>query len=141
MNAVPAPLSQTPGLARRLACALYESLLLLAVLLIAALPVAALTLRLPHELMIALMRLYLLLVAGGYFALFWRRGQTLAMKTWRIRIESARGGPPSLGQVWARYCLACLNLLLLGIGWWAALLSRDRQFLHDRLVGTRLVRG
>jgi len=132
---------QAPGLARRLACASYESLLLLAVLLLAALPVAALTMRLPHELMIALLRVYLLLVAGGYFALFWRHGQTLAMKTWGIRIESARGGAPTLRQVWTRYCLACLNLLLLGIGWWAALLSSDRQFLHDRLAGTRLVRG
>ena len=129
-----------PALGRRLASALYESLLLAAVLLVTALPIAAVTLPLPPELAVAALRAYLLLVAGGYFTLFWRKGQTLAMKTWRIRIESAAGGPITRRQAWTRYLLACLNLLLLGIGWWAALWARDRQFLHDRLAGTRLVR-
>ena len=33
-----------------------------------------------------------------------------------------------------------LGLALAGAGFWWALFDRDRQFLHDRLARTRLVR-
>ncbi len=134
------PGSSAPGVPRRLASALYDAFLLAAVSLLAALPVAALAMALPREAMITLLRIYVFLVAGCYFALFWHKGQTLAMKTWRIRIESASGGPPTWRQAWTRFLFACLNLLLLGIGWWAAWFTSDRQFLQDRLAGTRLLR-
>jgi uncharacterized RDD family membrane protein YckC len=78
-------------------------------------------------------------IAGIYFTLFWRKGQTLAMKTWGIKLVSANGKPPSNRQLWLRYLLACLNLLILG--WWAALLRQDRQFLQDHFAGTRLERN
>ncbi|MBM4181197.1 MAG: RDD family protein [Betaproteobacteria bacterium] len=130
-----------PGVPRRLASALYDAFLLTAVCLLAALPLAALGTGLPHEAMVILLRVYVFLVAGFYFALFWHKGQTLAMKTWHIRIESARGGPPTWRQAWTRFLFAGLNLLLLGIGWWAAWFTRDRQFLQDRLAGTRLLRA
>ncbi|MCU0932907.1 MAG: RDD family protein [Thiobacillaceae bacterium] len=130
-----------PGVPRRLASALYDAFLLTAVCLLAALPLAAFGMGLPREAMIVLLRVYVFLVAGFYFALFWHKGQTLAMKTWRIRIESASGGPPTWRQAWTRFLFAGLNLLLLGIGWWAAWFTRDRQFLQDRLAGTRLLRA
>lgn len=136
----PPSVGRVPGLPRRLLSAAYDALLLLAVLLVAGLPAAAVTLALPHELAVALLRIYLVLVGAGYFTLFWRKGQTLAMKTWRIRLQSADGGAPSRGQVWLRFLFACLTLAPLGLGWWAALWRDDRQFLHDHLAGTRLVR-
>lgn len=128
-----------PSLPRRLACVLYESLLLLAVLFVAAFPLVALTQHLPPALGRNLLQAYLFLIAGCYFTLFWRKGQTLAMKTWGMRMESTRGGPLGLGQAWLRYLLAGANLALAGVGWWGALFTPDRQFLHDRLAGTRLV--
>ncbi len=137
----PPSVGPVPGLPRRLFSAAYDALLLLAVLLVAGLPAAALTLVLPHELAVAVLRIYLLLVAAGYFTLFWRKGQTLAMKTWRIRLQSADGGMPSQRQVWLRFLFACLTLAPLGLGWWVALWRDDRQFLHDHLAGTRLVRS
>jgi len=39
-----------------------------------------------------------------------------------------------------RFCLALAGLALAGAGFWWALFDRDRQFLHDRLLGTRLIR-
>lgn len=135
------PGAAVPGVPRRLASALYDAFLLTAVCLLAALPLAALGTSLPREAMIVLLRIYVFLVAGFYFALFWHKGQTLAMKTWRIRIESASGGPPTWRQAWTRFLFAGVNLLLLGIGWWAAWFTRDRQFLQDRLAGTRLLRA
>jgi len=89
---------------------------------------------------VTLLRAYLFIVAGFYFTLFWRKGQTLAMKTWGIRLVAENGEPPNHKQVWLRYLLACLNLALLGIGWWAALFRKDHQFLQDRFAGTRLIR-
>jgi len=111
-------------------------MLLTAVLFVASFPFVALLQHLPAAWGRPLMRLFLLLVAGIYFTLFWRRGQTLAMQTWRIRLESTSGGPPSSGQAVKRYLLACL---LFPISWAWAIFAADRQFLHDRLAGTRLV--
>lgn len=132
-----------PSLPRRLACNIYESLLLIALLFVAALSFVAFTMLLPPDLGLILREtvlwLYLFGIAGIYFTLFWRKGQTLAMKTWGIKLVSATGNPPSKRQLWLRYLLACLNLLILG--WWAALLRQDRQFLQDHFAGTRLERN
>jgi uncharacterized RDD family membrane protein YckC len=130
----------SPSLAKRLACVLYDGLLLSALLLAATFPFVALTQGLEPSLARHLLQAYLFLVTGGYFTVFWRKGQTLAMKTWKLRLETATGDQPSWGQVWMRYLLACANLPMLGAGWWAALFRADRQFLQDHLAGTRLVK-
>lgn len=131
--------AHTPSVVRRLLCVLYDGLLLGAVLLVATFPFVALTQRLEPTLARHLLQAYLFLVAGGYFAVFWRKGQTLAMKTWRFRLETDTGGRPGWGQAGLRYLLAWANIALLGVGWWAAWFRADRQFLQDRLAGTRLV--
>ena len=132
-----------PSLLRRLACNVYESLLLIALLFVAALPFVAFTMLLPPDLGLILREtvlwFYLIGIAGIYFTLFWRSGQTLAMKTWGIKLVSASGKPLSKRQLWLRYFLACLNLLILG--WWVALLRQDRQFLQDHFADTRLERN
>ena len=82
-----------PGLMRRLAAMAYELLLLSGVL--------AVTLILPHILIATLTHRVatatvlwanLFLVVLVYFVGFWSRGgQTLAMKTWRIRLVTRDG--------------------------------------------------
>jgi uncharacterized RDD family membrane protein YckC len=129
-----------PTLGRRLACNLYESLLLVAILFVATFPLVGIIQKMSPENGAILLRIYLLLVSGIYFSVFWRRGQTLAMKTWHIKLLAKNGQPLSVFQVWLRFFLACLNLSLLGIGWWAALLREDKQFLQDHWAGTRLER-
>jgi uncharacterized RDD family membrane protein YckC len=62
------------------------------------------------------------------------------MKTWRLRLVDSGGALPSTRQAVARYLLAVLGLGLLGAGFLWALVDPQRQFLHDRLVGTRIVR-
>jgi len=62
------------------------------------------------------------------------------MKTWRIRLVNPNGAPLTFKQAALRFFLALFGLLLAGVGIWWALLDRDQQFLHDRIVGTRLVR-
>lgn len=139
--AAPSQIVELAGLRRRLASLLYEALLLLGVL--------GLTFIVPYLLLgmafgispagwVAWVHLYLVL--GAYFVWYWRgRGQTLAMQTWRLRLVTADGDAPALGTAWLRYTLAWPSVLLFGVGLLWALVDRDRQFLHDRIAGTRVV--
>lgn len=132
---------ETATLTRRLVGMLYEALILVALWIVAGFPFVGLTQGLDPAWVTPLFRLYLLLVTGLYFTWFWRHGgQTLPMKTWRIRLVSADGGPVTRRQAWLRYGAALLGIPFLGVGLWWAWFDSDRQFLHDRLAGTRLVR-
>ena len=136
MTAAPA----TPALGIRLLCLIYEALLLTAVLLMAGGMATALAQTAGITQPRTLTRIIAAIVCAGYFAIQWqRRGQTLPMKTWRISLQSASGGRISLGQTLLRMALATIGYLALGITILWALVDRDRQFLHDRLSGTRLV--
>jgi len=125
----------------RLASLVYEAILLLPILFVCAYLFLALTQAVRTPLVHALFQLWLVGVTGVYFTYCWRRGgQTLAMKTWHIRLARHDGSPLSARGAAARFSLALLGLSLLGAGFWWALLDRERQFLHDRLVGSRLYR-
>lgn len=129
------------GILRRLAGLCYESILLSGVLIV--------TLLLPHILIGAfahrlavtpVLWMHLFLVLLVYSVWFWSNGgQTLAMKTWRIRLVTRAGYPVRPTQALLRYLLCWPSFILFGIGILWALVDRDRQFLHDRLAGTRLV--
>jgi uncharacterized RDD family membrane protein YckC len=128
------------GLGRRFASLIYESLLLTALVLIATFPFVGLTGGKVSALSTHLLQLYLTVVVGTYFIWFWRNGgQTLPMKTWGIRVLRIDGRQLELRDGIVRYAVAWLGLGLAGLGFWWAFWDRDRQFLHDRVAGTRLV--
>ncbi len=138
------PPARAPGpvaaLPRRLLSVIYETVLLAAVLLAGALPFLVLARQLEPALVRPLFQLYLLLLCGVYFVWQWTRGgQTLPMKTWRLRLVTREGAPLALHHGVSRFLLAVVGLALFGIGYAWALADRDRQFLHDRLAGTRIV--
>ena len=136
---VPA-LPPAPGILRRLACGIYEALLLAAVILIATFPFLAFLGEATQGWRRHVLQLWVIAVAGAYLVAFWTRGgQTLAMKTWRIRLVRSDGGAVSTGRAVHRYLLALLGTAAAGLGFAWALVDRDRQFLHDRLAGTALV--
>ena len=133
------PSAETPGILRRLASMLYESLLLAAVLFIAAFVFTAVFHSpLPPILRFAF-QLYLLLVMATYFIGYWLHGgQTLPMKTWHLRIVSTDGQPLGLKQACLRFLFALIGVGLgFGILW--ALFDRERLFWHDRMAGTKVV--
>lgn len=118
---------------------LYESLLLVAVLFLAGFLFVGLTLGSTTPLVRAVFQIYLLCVVAAYFIWFWLRGgQTLAMKTWHLRLVSADGSPLTLRQAVLRFALA-LPGILLGVGILWALFDRERQFLHDHLAKTKII--
>ena len=130
-----------PSFLVRIAAMIYESLLVTAVIFVAALPFLYLVGNAETGWRRHLFQLYLVAVLFAYFSVFWlRSGQTLAMKTWRIRLINPDGAALTLRQAALRFSLAWFGLLLVGAGFWWALFDRDRQFLHDRIVGTRLIR-
>ena len=80
------------------------------------------------------LQLFVLVVFAAYFLWCWLRGgQTLAMRAWRIRLVDVTPRKALL-----RFALA-VPLVPTGISILWSLFDRDRQFLHDRLSGTRLV--
>jgi len=144
-----------------MACWLYEGILLFGVVFIAAYLFSTLS-QTRHALDNRTgLQAFLFLVLGIYFTWFWHRGQTLAMKTWHIRVVNAHGKPLTQVQALRRYLASWLwfapplvltwplhlpapEVTVLVLGWIAiwALLSRfhpQRQFWHDALAGTRLV--
>ena len=161
--AVDAAAQPAPGLRRRMAAFIYEGVLLFGVLMVAGL-IYGVVMQQRHALAgLHGLQAFVFLVLGLYFTWFWSHGgQTIAMKTWHVRLLTRDGLPVSMGRAWLRYALSWLWFLpallaawLAGlhstatIGWallaWVvvyALLtrfSRQRQFLHDLLAGTRLV--
>jgi uncharacterized RDD family membrane protein YckC len=157
-----APPMATPGLWRRMACWLYEGMLLFAVVFVAGWLFSTLgQMRDAMDSRRHLLQAFLFVVFGVYFTWFWAKGQTLAMKTWNIRVVDRLGRPVSQGRALARYLLCWIwflpplavmapfklsgaELALLMVGWIAvwALLARfhpQQQFWHDAWAGTRLV--
>ena len=152
---------QAPSLRRRLASWLYEGILLFGVVFLSGYLFSALT-QSRHALTNRLpLMAFLFVILGVYFTWFGYKGQTLAMKTWHIRLVNAYGRPLTQLRALLRYLLSWVWFLpsllvahwaslppgetgVIVLGWvlvWA-LLSRfhpQRQFWHDALAGTRLV--
>lgn len=141
----------------------YESLLLFGVLALVVLLVLLSNQHSPQASTNLRMQIAAFFAFGAYFSYFWVRGngQTLAMKTWRIRLVRASGEPVRWSQALLRYLCSWMWFLpamlassafglqrwpmvaVLGLGMlaWAMTIFLDpqRQFLHDRLAGTRLI--
>jgi uncharacterized RDD family membrane protein YckC len=103
------------------------------------------------------------IVLGAYFCWCWiRSGQTLALKTWNLRIAGPDGRNPTLSRAIARYVLSWTlflpglayilllrpsragSLVALALGFVLtlapALFDRQRRLLHDRWSNTQIVR-
>lgn len=157
------PALRAPSLRRRMACWIYEGMLMFGVVFAASYVFSVLTqtrhaLENRHG-----QQAFLFVVAGLYFVWFWTRGtgQTLAMKTWHIRLVDTQGRPLTPARALLRYMLSWIWFLpplallapwhlsageisLLMSGWvmvWALLsrFQRDQQFWHDVWAGTRLI--
>lgn len=134
-----------PGLPRRIGALIYDALLLLAVLMLATLPwVLARGNNNPDALDFTplgpLYQVYIALIIYAYFAIGWcRGGQTLGMKSWRLRLTTPAGGPVSPGQALARLLMAFIAWLPIAAGVIWQYIDKDGLTWHDRVSGTRVV--
>lgn len=154
-----------PSLRVRIACGVYEGLLLFGVLAGAGLLYGLFLRPDGQQNWGAGFGIFLLAVMAGYFAWFWSKGETLAMATWHLRLQR-RGDPrpPSLSQALLRFAVSLLAFVpgLAAIQWagltqdkaaaWGVLIANvvgytliarlhpSRQYLHDLLAGTEMVK-
>lgn len=155
------PAQNTPGLRRRMACWLYEGILIFGVVFISGYLFGTLSQTRNALDNRNALQAFLFVVFGIYFVWFWSKGQTLAMKTWNIRLVDRNGQAVTQLRALLRYVLSWLwflppllavvpfhlpgaEITVIMIGWVAvwALLSRfhpDGQFWHDAWAGTRLI--
>jgi uncharacterized RDD family membrane protein YckC len=152
-----------PGLKRRLAAFVYEGVVLFGVLMSAGL-IYGIATQQRHALQgMHGLQWFVFLVLGLYFSWFWTHGgQTVAMKTWHLRVLTPQGQPVRWARACLRYLLSWLwflpallvsqlaglrggaqvaSALFAGVVAYALLAycSRQRQLPHDLLSGTRLV--
>lgn len=152
-----------PSVRRRMAAFVYEGVLLFGVVMMAGYLFSSLTQQ-RHALQgMHGLQAFVFLVLGIYFVWFWSKsGQTVAMKTWHVRLVACSGQPVTQTRALVRYVLSWVWFLpALGLaeatggrtgmavwGWMsggvlliatAARFSPDRQFLHDLICGTRII--
>lgn len=164
-GAPPAAPGAPPGLLLRLAAMTYEAVLLFGVTFVvsyALLALAGWTYPLP-PLRRWVLQALLFVAIGAYFVYCWvRTGQTLAMKSWRLRVVDRDGSllPPARAVLryllaWSLFLPGLAFIAVAGAGALANLLALlaslllmlaltridpRGQLLHDRLLGSRVIR-
>lgn len=133
------------GFARRFAALLYDSLLLLALLVIFT--YGALFLTHGKELLYAAVGAWayvyqagLIGVIAAYYILNWiRSGQTLGMRAWRLRLVSDSGRPVALKFAVLRFVCGAFAWLPAALGVLWLYVDPEHVAVHDRLSRTRVL--
>ena len=147
---IDAKLLPTANLLRRLAALIYDAFLLFAISLAYAFLLLIIKIifngtQNPEEIQPGLILQWLsfigwLLALGSYYFICWRKqGQTLGMKSWRLKLQQADGSLATPEQCIKRSILATVSLGALGIGYLWCLLPPTKACLHDIYSGTQVV--
>lgn len=136
-------MNEAPGLPRRLAAMLYDTFLVLPLIMLMVALAMAIQIALgpPCEPPLPdwLVRAIAVLCCLGFYGVFWLKGgQTLGMQAWRIRLVAFDGGDITPLQVLRRIGGALLSAACLGCGFWWCLLDSKHRYWHDYLSGTEL---
>ena len=125
---------------RLFAACVYELLLLLALWMLCTWVFVSLFGDATSHYKRTFLQLFLWLVTGAYFVWCWTKtGQTLATKTWKIKLVNQQNINLNKRQATIRYALASASILACGLGFIWALVDKDRLFLHDRLLKMRFI--
>jgi len=135
--------AETAPLWRRAAALFYDTLFVVALLILAtflALIVTGGDPVPPDGPAQWLYRAWLFLWVAGYFVFFWCRfGQTPGMKVWRLLLLRPREAP-CLAPLLARFGFGLVSLALAGLPFLEALRDERRLTWIDRRLGMRVVR-
>jgi uncharacterized RDD family membrane protein YckC len=133
------------GVLRRFGAMFYDLLLVIALLFVVTALLLSLTggEAITSERFGAFEYVYqalLVAVIIGFFGLFWtRRGQTLGMMAWRLKVVREDGALLSWSDVLKRLGAAIVSWAALGIGYFWIWIDRDRLAWHDRWTRTRVI--
>jgi uncharacterized RDD family membrane protein YckC len=82
----------------------------------------------------------LVLIVIGFFGGFWtKRGQTLGMAAWRMKIERVDGSLLTWSDAFKRLGAAAVSLCLAGVGYFWIWVDKDKLAWPDRWTNTRVV--
>jgi uncharacterized RDD family membrane protein YckC len=126
---------QYAGLVRRLMAIMYDLFLLLAMLFIAT--AIAMIFNQgnaiePGQAIYPFYIVYLLVLSFVFYGWFWTHGgQTLGMKTWKMRLQQDDGKPLSWNLALIRFAIALVSGSVLGLGFIWSLFESKRRCWHD----------
>jgi uncharacterized RDD family membrane protein YckC len=128
------------GLIRLLLVLVYDTVIVVAILMIAG----SIALALPFKSQVAgkdpWYTIYLVSFWFFYLAWCWRHGgMTLGMRAWKVRLLSTTGYQPSWQQCLVRFAASLVSAIALAVGYWWMLIDKNHRTWHDRLSKTRLV--
>ena len=144
--AVPDHSRQLParaGLFRRLLAIIYDLVLLIALLFVAT--AVAMIFNSgkaiePGQVTYPFYIAYLLAISFGFFGWFWTHGgQTLGMKTWKLKLQQLDGRPVTWPLALVRFVTAMLSWTVFGLGFLWSLLERQKRSWHDIASRTVLI--
>ncbi len=147
-------IEQSPpaSLLKRIMAILYDLLLLIAIFFVVGIVLSSLTTFIvndgnaiteEHPFYISnqiIILVALVCTSIFFYGWFWiHGGQTLGMKTWRIRLLSNDNQPLSWKQVLQRYFCALLSWGILGLGFLWSLIDGEKRCWHDIASSSRLI--
>lgn len=128
---------QSPSFLRRLAAMLYDVLLLLALLFLATAFLLPFNAGRAFTHQQVFYPVYLLIVSFIFYAGFWTHGgQTLGLRTWKMKVLTVNQQPLSWRLALLRFCAAILSWCFFGLGFCWILIDKDRRAWHDYLSKT-----
>ncbi len=142
------PILKPASFLRRLAAIFYDLIIVIAILLIATLPIILLNQGKAIEPQNIYYQGFLLCIVCCYYIGFWvRTGQTTGMAAWRIKLITVNHNKinslTSTSLTWKQAILRLITAIPLiffcGIGLFYCLCNKNRSSLYDRIAGTRLI--
>ncbi len=129
-----------PGLLKLGACLLYELLTIVAVIFVSTGLFVMIAGDAGHGVKRLLLQLFLWLVVGAYYIRCWiKTGQTLAMQAWKLKLVDEGHQLLTMRQAVARYLLATVSMAFFVAGFLWAVIDKNNEFLHDRLLRFKVV--
>ena len=128
-------------LARRLGVILYDFLLLLSILVIISSIIAVIFKLTPEHPYFVIYQAFVFIISFFFYSWFWiHGGQTLGMKTWKIKITNIDGSSVSWNNATIRFVTAIFSWLPLGLGYIWSIHDKKKRAWHDIASKTCLIR-
>ncbi len=125
---------------RRIASMLYDSVLIVALLIVMSLPLISFNIQ-ENIILKTTVQIYSYLIIQYFFVWFWVNSSgTLGMKSWKIKIVDINGNKITYRKAILRFNIAIISILIFGIGFILSIFRKDRKCLHDIISKTILIK-
>lgn len=136
------PVAGSPcGLPRRLAIIVYDAVVVISLLMLAALLAILAGFEGQTAMKDPVYTLYLFSTWFAYLGWCWSKGgMTVGMRAWRVKIEDHAGNQPGWGHSAIRFVVSLLSAATAGAGFAWSLFDSHKRTWHDMASQTKLTR-